>query len=99
PAPTEGTSRAAPKLAAVPMPASKPQPKAQTDTAQFPSPQAPSQQTPSQQTPPQAAFPQAGAPSAAPISAPPPAFAPDLTVGASAATPSNSFEGRWGAIR
>jgi murein L,D-transpeptidase YafK len=120
PGPTEGaaaSSRAASKLAAVPVPMSRPQPKRQTDAAQSPSHQAashpaPSHQAPSEEAPPQPAqsqsapsqeaqsrpvSPQAGAPSAAPVAAPTPTL--DFTAGASAATPSNSFDGRWSAAR
>jgi murein L,D-transpeptidase YafK len=79
-------SGATPKPASVPAPVSKPKP--QTDIVQAPSGQAPSQ----------AALPQAASPQAAP---PPAARSiPDLIAGASPpAGPSNSFEGRWSAIR
>jgi murein L,D-transpeptidase YafK len=83
--PSGGTSKS------VPAPASKPKP--QNDVVQAPSGQAPSQ----------AAAPQAASPQpASPQAAPPPAAKsiPDLIAGASPpAGPSNSFEGRWSAIR
>jgi len=102
PAPTPTvavSSRATPKLAAAPAPASKPQPRPQTDVTQVPRQQVPAQQAPSQEAPPQAALPPAGPQQAVPPPTPAPASTADLTVGAGAAVPSNSFEGRWGAIR
>jgi murein L,D-transpeptidase YafK len=93
PAPTQSAaapSGAVPKASAVPAPASRPQPKPQTDIAQVP-PQVPPQ-VPAQQGPSQAALPQA-TPTPAPTSA------PDVMAGASPAVPSGSFEGRWSAIR
>jgi hypothetical protein len=92
PTPTQSAavpSGAAAKPAAVPTPANKPKP--QTDLAQVPSQQAPSQ----------AALLQGGSQQAAPVAAAPaaPSSAPDLMVGASPAVPTNSFEGRWSAIR
>ena len=91
PAPTPSAaapSGATSKPAAVPTPASKTQPKPQTDTAQIPTQQAPTTQ---------AAVPQADSQQAAP--APAPTSAPSQMAGASPAVPSNSFEGRWNAIR
>jgi murein L,D-transpeptidase YafK len=81
-------SVAAPKPAAVPALASKPQQKPQPETAQIPS------QVPPQ--PAQAALPQAGSQQVAPAPAP---TASDLMAGASPVVPSGSFEGRWSAIR
>jgi hypothetical protein len=83
-----------PKPVAAPLPASRPQPKPQTDGAQVSS-----QQVSSPPAPTQAALSQAGGQQAAPAPPAPRTSAPDLMAGASPAVPSNSFEGRWGAIR
>jgi len=85
------------KPSATPTPASKPQPKPPTDAAQVPSQQVPSQQVSSEHAPTQTAMPQADSQQVAPVSAP--TSIPNQMAGASAAVPSNSFEGRWNAIR
>jgi murein L,D-transpeptidase YafK len=107
PAPTQNAavvSGTAPKSAAVYIPASKPPPKPQADVTQVPSQQVPSQQAPTQQAPTQqapteAASSQAGSQQAAPVPAPTSASAPNQMAGANPVVPSNSFEGRWSAIR
>jgi murein L,D-transpeptidase YafK len=91
PVPTAAApSGATPKPAAVSAPASKTQPKPQTDTAEIPT-----QQVPSQQAPVHPALPQAESQQAAPATAP----ASSQMAGASPPVPSNSFDGRWNAIR
>jgi len=97
PAPTQSAAvpaAAMPKPVAAPLPASRPQPKPQTDGAQVSS-----QQVSSPPAPTQAALSQAGGQQAAPAPPAPRTSAPDLMAGASPAVPSNSFEGRWGGIR
>jgi murein L,D-transpeptidase YafK len=83
---------AMPKPAAAPSPPPKLQPRPPSDIAQTPSQQAPPQQAPTQPT-----LSQARSYQAAP--APPSTSAPDVVAGASPAGPTNSFEGRWNAIR
>jgi murein L,D-transpeptidase YafK len=88
--PSTAVSSAAPR---VPKPPTKPQ----SDIAQ-----APAQQVPAQPAPIPAALSQAAPAAPAPppaAAAPPPSAAPNQMAGTSPDAPTNSFEGRWSAVR
>ena len=102
PKPATTQSAAAPKPTAVPSQHIKPQPKPQTGTAQGTSrvpPQQGSSQMSSEQASSPAASPQTGSQQGTAAATSVPASAPNLLVGATSTAPSNSFEGRWSAVR